>query len=105
MIQFELYRLLVNRGFLVYPEYRQAKDKDHLRGSRFDLVIHDGKAIQLIIESKSQRTFKSWSESNQCKCYSAFGLPILYVTAADDLNRVVAHIANLFPLLANRKGG
>lgn len=92
-IHFELYRLLVNRGFQVYPEYRHKPNIDE-RACRFDLVLHCKGEIYLIIEVKrSKRSQDYYRRSRQYKRYSAHGVPVIHVNARYDLVQVVELIA------------
>jgi hypothetical protein len=95
-IQFELYRLLVNNGFQVYPEYKCSTGQGN-KHCRFDLVLHSEGEIYLIIEIK--RSIKSQQEyigTKQYTKYSAFGIPLVYVNRSHDLSRVVEVLSNKY---------
>ena len=89
-VQAELYRVLVNDGFLADVEF--VAD-----GCRVDVVVHDEHEVLVAIECKRgrSRSFKEWCELRQGKRYLALGVPVLLCRTTDEIPKTVQQVRRL----------
>ena len=99
LLSFELYRLLVNEGFCIYPEYKAVT----LEGKvcYFDLALYKDDTIYLIIEVKKskKRGLHDFIKTKQAEKYKSFNIPILFVSRKYSLDTYVRSIIKRFSFL------
>ena len=95
-IQAEVYYRLKRLGINCYLEYKH----EHCR---FDMVIVNDDDIIAIIEFKSRikKIGIINTQSRQYNRYLSYGLPIIYCTCMDEVDKTVIAILKFFTLIPN----
>lgn len=85
-LKYRLCKALESYGFKFFLEYSGRWNA--APGCRFDIVVHDGRYIKAVIETKRKsinaRRGELWLNSRQGKKYLSFDLPIFLIYNDDD---------------------
>ena len=87
-VQAELYRLLVNLGYDVYPELKYNK-------MRIDLTVYRGDSLLCLIEVKNRKRSLKLHKGKQYQKYAETGFPFFYCLNMGQVEETVKIVEGL----------